>query len=295
MTPEAIRRHKTALSLMDRGNVRGAERQFRKAIEAAPDWSHPWYNLGLLYKQQHDWRQSFACNQEATKLDPNDKAGWWNLGIAATALGKWSEARLAWLAYGVPVPPGQGPIVMNNLGLTPIRLNPDASPEVVWCRRIDPARAIIENVPFPISNHRYGDLLLHDGEPKGYRMHGSQEVPVFNELERLEISEYATFEVVLEASHDFDREALVDLAQERKLGIDDWSAVRMLCKLCSEGRPHDDHHEQPPNDGPLVRYGIAAKDEADVDELLADWRQGRFGCLVLELECVLPNADKPQL
>ncbi|MCI0643550.1 MAG: tetratricopeptide repeat protein, partial [Chloroflexi bacterium] len=198
----------------------------------------------------------------------------------------WEEARRAWSAYGVKLEPGSGPIDMK-LGLTPIRLNPEASAEVVWCDRIDPARAIIRSIPFPSSGHRFADLLLHDGAPNGYRLFQGKEVPVFDELEILEPSGFSTFEAVVEASNPADRDALIALAAERKIPIENWSTVRVLCRLCSQGRPHQKHQPQPPDEGPLVRYGIASQSESEVDSLLETWQRGRIGCLILEFDCVL--------
>src|SRR5687768_3558739 len=109
----AIRHNDAARKLMDKGNLKGAEREFVKAAELAPSWSVPWYNLGLVYKRQRRWQKALECNQRATKLDPADQAAWWNLGIAATAVGNWSEARRAWRAYGVDLPPGDTPPEME--------------------------------------------------------------------------------------------------------------------------------------------------------------------------------------
>ena len=267
MNPKAAFHNDKGNKQSDRGNFPNAIKHFRKAIALEPTWAVPWYNMGLAYKQQHRWQKSLECNQRAVLYDPKDEAAWWNLGIAATALGDWSEARRAWTAYGITVPDGDGPIEMA-IGSTPIRVNPDAEPEVVWCTRIDPARAIIRNVPLPKSARRYGDLVLHDGEPKGYRQLGTTEVPVFNELEVLEVSGYSTYEVVIEANDEKDRTALVEMGEALELGVEDWSNVRMLCQACSEGRPHSEHDEQPPGEGPLVRYGFGAHSETAVYAVL---------------------------
>lgn len=269
------------------GEYQQAIKQFEKAIKLAPNWAVPWYNLGLLYKHTKEWHLSLECNQHAVRLNANDEAAWWNLGIAATALGVWEEARRAWATYGVSIPLGDGPIELD-LGLTPIRLNPKTSAEVVWCDRIDPARALIRNIPFPASGHHYGDIVLHDGEPNGYRRLGETEVPVFDALALLEASPFATYEVVVEAVNKEDRDAFMSLADVHELPMEDWSTVRMLCHLCSTGRPHAHHESQKDNNGPLGRYGIAARDDSEVTNLLEAWRNGRQGCLVLEYRCVLP-------
>jgi len=65
------------------GDSASAERAYHAAAELSPEWSVPFYNLGLMYKYQHHWCESFEFNKRATTLDPDDEAGWWNFGIAA--------------------------------------------------------------------------------------------------------------------------------------------------------------------------------------------------------------------
>lgn len=131
-----------AIELEEKGDIAGAVAAYRRSIKWDRKWSVPWYNLGLLFKRQHAWRESLEHNEKAVELNPSDEAAWWNLGIAATALRKWSRARDAWRACGIDVPDGDGPAAME-LDPVPIRLNPDAEAEVIWCKRIDPARAIV--------------------------------------------------------------------------------------------------------------------------------------------------------
>jgi hypothetical protein len=68
----------------------------------------PYFNLGLHAKYLRRWEDSFRCNRRATQLDDQDDGAWWNLGIAATALGDWSTIR--WLctecSRGNPGPHG---------------------------------------------------------------------------------------------------------------------------------------------------------------------------------------------
>jgi tetratricopeptide (TPR) repeat protein len=80
----------------EEGALEAAEASYRAAMAADPEWSAPAYNLGLLHKYSLEWKQSFEMNRLAASLDPTDQATWWNLGIAATALGEWGEARRAW-------------------------------------------------------------------------------------------------------------------------------------------------------------------------------------------------------
>src|SRR5262249_26059274 len=89
------------LQLSEGGDIPGAEGAYRAAIEAAPQWHARAYNLGLLCKYEGRWLESLAFNQRASQLASDDEASWWNLGIAATAVGDWPEARRAWKACGM--------------------------------------------------------------------------------------------------------------------------------------------------------------------------------------------------
>ncbi len=226
--------------------VEEAESMYRRAVEADPSWHVPHYNLALLYKYAGRWTESLDSNRRALELNPDDGAAAWNLGIAATALADWATARFAWRLCGIELPPDEGPIVAD-FGLVPIRLDPRGRAEVVWARRLDPARARIASIPFPESGHRFGDVVLHDGAAVGERRVRGRTVPVFNALERLEASEYQTF--VLWAPHA-TRDAirsLADLAEEDDCVVEDWSSsVRYICAECSEGPalPEHDHRER---------------------------------------------------
>ncbi len=189
---------------------------------------------------------------------------WWNLGIAATALQDWETAREAWSRYGIDVPDGSGPIEMD-LGAVPIRVSPAQHPEVVWCRRIDPARAVVRSVPTAASGRGCGDTVLHDGAANGHRMHGGREVPVFDELELLAPGGLHTFAVKLIAPTRADLEAFESLSVDDELVVEDWaSSIEWLCKKCSEGTPHE-HAPQPSEEEvwkPERTVGVAARSEA---------------------------------
>src|SRR5262249_23260069 len=153
------------------------------------------------------------------------------------------EARRAWQSFGLNIPKGEGPIE-DNYGMTPIRINPNGDGEVIWCRRIDPARAIIVSIPFAESGHRYGDLLLHDGAPNGYRLLEGQEVPVFDELEILLPSEFGTYAVTIDHASTEEIERLSAAFDERGLAAENWQAnTRILCRACCEGRPFNAYHK----------------------------------------------------
>lgn len=278
--------------LNETGDLERAALAYGRATQLAPAWSVPWYNLGLVRKYQGQWAESLRCNLLAAELDPEDEAAWWNAGIAATALGDWEAARLAWEAVGIKLPPGEGEIRMR-LGLTPIRLNPDGQGEIVWCERIDPARAIIRNVPLPDSGHRYGDLLLHDGAPNGTRVYQGQEVPVFDALQLLQASRYTTYQVRVRVGGAEDVLALAELVEEHGCGIEDWETIRRICAACSRGNPGPHEPASQEQGQNITTLAIAARNDAALRALLTAWVGDHPERAALDLTVLVPGVAGP--
>jgi hypothetical protein len=264
-----------AMALQDERRLKEASALFLEAAAADPTWAAPLYNLGLLFKRERNWRLSAKYNRRATKIDTHHEAAWWNLGIAATAVRRWKLARAAWRGFGIKLPDGAGPVELP-CGFGPIRLDPDGDAEVVWAYRLDPARAELVSIPFPESGFRWRDIVLNDGAPVGYRMYKGQEVPVLNAIEVFEPSTFGTF--VAHVHLPNNEQYLARLAEvAAKLGgsAEDWStSVRILCRACSEGRPHGAHDTEakPPEGAHII--GIAAQDRRHASTILATWEKG---------------------
>lgn len=285
------------LALHEQGRIDAAIESYEKAAAAAPSWSTPLYNLGLMYKLKHDWSKSCEYNRRATELDPQNAAGWWNLGIAATALGRWDLARLAWKGFGIKLPDGDGPIDLPG-GPTPLRLNPQGEGEVVWGDRIDPARAILSNIPFPESGFGWRDLVLNDGAPTGKRVVEGRDYPVFDVLELLERSPFGTYVARVDWPGPVAEEGIQTLMQT-VLSLDgfaeDWfSNVRILCKACSEGRVHEEHDTAaaPAKDARLI--GVAARSREHAMAIVAAWEAKISGFALQSLqEGLKPGVGSP--
>jgi hypothetical protein len=298
----ARRANSRGRKLSEKGANAAAIEEYQRAIALDPTWSAPFYNLGLLHKYRSDWQASLDANLRATELAPKDQAGWWNLGIAATALGRWDLARLAWRGAGLDVPEGEGPLDMP-CGFTPIRLDPEGAAETVWSQRLDPARARLSNIP--LASYCYGDVVLNDGAAVGYRKSEGEDIPVFNCLALLEPSSLSTWCVEIEL--DVSKIARVEvafgelerLAQERGLAAEDWSrSVRLLCKACSEGVPHERHDTDQAEESAAApapadkahRVAIAAHTRGEVNDLLEDWQPSRFGAQLGAVEIEFSHA-----
>ncbi|MDP9891625.1 tetratricopeptide (TPR) repeat protein [Variovorax boronicumulans] len=282
----------------DEGDQDGALEAYAQASAIHPGWSVPWYNAGLIHKYRGEWAASLQANARAVQCEPGNEGALWNLGIAATAVGDWTTARRAWRQYGIAIPEGEGP-VDYFVGLTPIRVHGDEGTEVVWADRIDPARAILRNVPTPACGHRYGDLVLHDGAPNGYRLRGEREVAVFDALEVIAPSAHSTYEVSVEGAAAEDIEALVQRFKAADGFAENWTdSMEMLCRACSEGRPfgegrHNHGADEAPGTLGPWRLGIASREEAGARRILDEWKAATSPEVVLhDFRCVLPATPR---
>ena len=259
------------------GRLREAAQLYSRLVALWPGRDVFHYRLGLAHKYLRDWPQSLRCNLEALALGKaHDEGASWNAGIAATALGDWKQARRQWHSCGIRIAPGTGPIE-DDFGPIGLRLNPWSGGETVFARRIDPARARISNVPLPSSGHRYRDLVLHDGAQVGERRYFEHNVPVFNELQRLEASPFRTFTVFVASESDDEIEVL---QKQRGPGVglvEDWTpTLRTQCLRCSYDIAHK-HRRHGAGDNewdPDRSLGVAAHDEAAVRRQLETWVAG---------------------
>jgi hypothetical protein len=152
-------------------------------------------------------------------------------------------------------------------------------------------RSRIINIPTGATGFRYGDIVLHDGAPVGYRLnaHG-QERAVFNVLELFEPSRFCTYEASIKVGSPEDVEALEMLCDEVNITFEDWTAsLRSLCKACSEGRPHEGHDQELKENlpwAPKRRIGFAALDRASLDGVLREWA-AKAGRSLSDVQCTL--------
>ncbi len=283
MTNDLALKHSAAAGrALDQGNLERAAEGFTFAIRHAPDWATPWYNLGLVRKLQRRWPESLACNQRATALDPANEAAWWNAGIAATAIGDWAAARTAWLGFGLALPPGDSEPRMD-LGHVPIRLAQPDGP-IVWCQRIDPARAMVGSALPPSSGYRYGDILLHDGAPRGTQLLGEQEVPIFDMLALLAPSAYRSFAVTVHAESGAALATLARGASDHGLGVEDWDDVRRSCLAVDSAASDDDRQ---------ATLLLATLDDDALRHVVLRWQELFPKSVALAIESLPAPADAP--
>lgn len=268
--------HEQALAASDEGRFDEAIALYYQALALDEARSTTHYNLGLEFKYQGEWQKSLQHNLRAMELAPDDQAAIWNAGIAATALRRWDIARRAWRAYGMPFDEGNAP-TDGEFGRSPLRLHPDDDAEVVWGTRICPARIRIDSIPQSEHFH-YGDIVLNDGAPMGYRMLGDRKLPVFEALELFEASGFETHVLSIDLASEHELAEVTATLQESGLIFENWTlSIRTLCQQCSEGTPHDhDRHEHDtPQSGQVwpkeFDFAFAVKDEAELDAFIRQW------------------------
>ena len=241
---------KTAYAAWEAKNWVVAGESLERLVRRRPDHRRSgvwWYDAALAYKFLRNWAKAYELGREAAgraKRGKQDPA-FWNLGIAATIVEDWATARDAWRGYGLTVPDGDGEI-MADFGVTPVRLSPDGGGEVVWARRLCPARARVLNVPTPESGRRFGEIVVHDGAPNGERTVDDRTYSVFDELLLFRASELPTTTVEVTAGTSEDVRALAALFDEHGYAAEPASGVRMICSCCSEGSVAQDAHHQVP-------------------------------------------------
>lgn len=230
-----------ARELEEKGQWMDAVAAYKRAIANAPKWADTYYNLGLVYKKQRDWENSLKYNKKATELDPQKgDPAWWNLGIAATAVRNWDIAKKAWEGFGMTIPSKTGEEISMDIGITPVRLQENK--EVVWVKRLDPARGVIENIPTKESKRRFGDIILHDGAPNGQRIYDGRKFHVFDEIEIWQSSNYRTYAIWVKNTTPKELDLIKTVCDQNNVEFANWTGtIRRICKKCSEGIPHEHH------------------------------------------------------
>lgn len=270
-----------ACAAFDAGDLCSARDMFQTLLAHGPEHAALHVMLGCIAKYRRDWIASRHHSLRALSLHDNPadaKDAHWNAAIAAIALGERDAARPHWAACGIEVTTGDGGME-RAFGVAALRLDAWGRGEIVFARRIDPLRACIIDVPLPESGYRHGDMVLHDAPPTGERRFHQSRVPVFNVLQRLQVSAFPTFAVSVRCA---GRDALAELFDLRVPGIgaiEDWS------NRVADHRPHgsdgatDERDasahtaiDRPHASQSRHRLGVAAQGRASVQRLLDRWK-----------------------
>ncbi|MFI7338723.1 tetratricopeptide repeat protein [Streptomyces sp. NPDC050085] len=228
-----------------------------------------WYDAALAYKFLRDWAKAHELGREAAARSPRGEQdpAFWNLGVAATIQRDWVTARDAWEGFGITLPGGEGEI-NGAFGTACVRLHTDGEREVVWIERLCPTRGRVMNVP-ATKGRRFGEIVVHDGEPTGERTFNGQTFAVFDELLLFEASPLPTLHVTVNAPEASDVDALVASFFAQDFGAEPASGFHVLCSCCSEGTV-DWGEVSTPTHGGSQQIWLAAP-EQQARQLLDAW------------------------
>ncbi|MFI5682277.1 tetratricopeptide repeat protein [Streptomyces sp. NPDC051636] len=192
-----------------------------------------WYDAALAHKFLRNWAKAYQLGREAAARAPRGEGdpAYWNLGIAATIQRDWATAREAWTGFGIELPDGEGEI-RERFGPACVRPDSGGEREVVWIDRLCPTRGRVMNVPVT-GGRRFGEIVVHDGEPKGERVVDGMTFPVFDELLLFEASELPTLAVTVHAGTAADMEALTGLFVEHGYGAEPASRCRSCVRAAA--------------------------------------------------------------
>lgn len=194
-----------------------------------------WYDAALAYKFLRNWAKAYELGCQAAARSPRGEQdpAFWNLGVAATIQRDWVTARDAWEGFGIPIPQGEGEI-NGSFGMACVRLDTGGQREVVWIQRLCPTRGRVVSVPVT-DGRRFGEIVVHDGEPTGERTFNGQQVAVFDELLLFEASELPTLQVSVNAAQASDVEALVDSFFARDFGAEPHEQLPCAVRVLQRG------------------------------------------------------------
>ncbi len=196
------------------GDLYHAFKLYKQLIKHAPEWPDPYLALAKLYHERQEWKPSFYYFKKAVSFFPDRREAWWSLGIAATALKKWSVARSVWSKFGI-----------TKMGKAPegLRLAYNGIFEILWMQALDPARGQILSIPHPDSGYRFRDILLYERKPIGHHIVNQKRVVVYKEMGLFKRSPFDTHSCLL---HDVNAEQidrLEKLCYDGRLGFEVWS------------------------------------------------------------------------
>lgn len=251
--PRILRGLATGARVLGRQQDEIAERSYRRLIELLPDSSYDHYNLGLFCKTRGRFAEGVAANRAAIRLaEEPSEASVWNLGICATGAGEGQQALAVWEGIGQKIrlgrfdlPEGGYPlckvlVVEHPLAERSAANDHPGENESVWVERLSPCHGIIRSVLIGELGLNYGDVVLFDGAPLTYHVHGEDRIAVFPHLATLVHSNYQLYEFVgtqneagqlAGISAELGDDAVVYVHTEN---------VALLCRTClRDGGVHD--------------------------------------------------------
>ncbi|MBK8041754.1 MAG: hypothetical protein KBG02_12605 [Haliscomenobacter sp.] len=246
-------------------DVYHAVKLLKLCVRLEPDWLPPFLLLAAVYKRRREWKQVLYYCKKAVALHAQDQDRWWDLGIAAAALGKDRLAKAVWQKFTPPAPQG---------ALISLRLEHSGLFELIWAKTLDSVRAMLFSIPHPDSDLHYRDIVLFDREQVGLNIAGKRKVPVFPVLGRTKRSFFQTFTCILHQTTAQSIQTLETLCADAGIGFEIWTDASWSKTIPVEGKIPEYFGNQvfPASSDTEVWAALAAKTESDILQVLSNWR-----------------------
>jgi hypothetical protein len=275
-----------ALRLLGRTEDQAAQAAFRSALATAPRNGQWWYGFGLCHKYRGRWEEGARANQRAIELGVRNRdSAFWNLGICATGASDTAAALRAWRQLGMGEQlDAKG--CYRQAGRVQVRLctlGTPAGPEVrddralefehVWVDRLGPVHGRIISATLWDCPADYGDVVLFDAAPCGWRDVDGKRVPRFPMLAVLEPGHQHLFRF---AARQPQNGAVASMEDELPKGSRLYvlsENVSMICASCARGVTPHAHAPQPAKEHPVVYGKLFAPPDADIGHFRAQLRR----------------------
>ena len=246
------------------GDHYNAIKLYKLLSRECPQWKEPWLKLGHSYKYRMEWKPTLYLHKRAVALDVANRQAWWNIGLAATALGKLRQARRVWEKFGWSA------ASFKTLKPVSVRLQIQKQFEVLWVQRVSPCLGYIRSIPQPASGRRYGDLVLVDNEVRGYHSNGVQRLPIYDEMGLKKRSHYGAYSCLLLQATPNDVKILQDLCIAQNLGFEVWGNTSMAATIRS-AKERPEYFTFEGEAMPELGVAIAAKYQEEAVRVLKNW------------------------
>lgn len=217
-----------------------------------------WFRLGLLHKWRGHWREGVEANRRAHDLGETDGV-LWNLAICAMGAGEHALAADVMKELGMKGTIGEDGILTGSFDPSQVRVStlgegidpaahvPGSEPvfENLWIERLSYVHGKILNASIYDLPVDYGDIVLFDGNPVGWRDDGTTRTPRFPLLQKLRSGAFRRYRFLAKQPRSGFFNDLDNLLPEECFFYVHDEKVNMLCQECARGGKIVHDHSTP--------------------------------------------------
>lgn len=225
------------------------------ALRLDPENGSSWFRLGLIHKWRGRWREGVEANRRARELGETEGV-LWNLAICAMGSGDHALASSVMRELGMKGSVGEDGIFTGSFDSVQVRVSTlgegvDPAAHVVgcapdfenlWIERLSYVHGKIANASIYDLPVDYGDIVLFDGDPVGWRDDGTTRTPRFPLLQKLRSGAFRRYWFLAQQPHRSFLDDLHELLPEETFFYVHDERVNMLCHECARsGKIVHDH------------------------------------------------------